>query len=540
MSRLCGKKSVYLFLILLCLFLGSPRLVGAVEVHDGSPADGDWLVRRMPAEPATLNPVTATDVYEGMVNSFIYESLLKRDNRTLELVPFLAQTLDASSDHLSYTFTLRDGLRWGDGMPLTADDVVFTFEIVRDPAVDAPHLRNYYRNLEKVQALDNRTVRFTFSKPYFKSLEMIGGMSIIPRHIFAKGDFNTNPHGRSPIGSGPYKFVKWETGKEIVLSRNEDYWGKKPHLKKIVFKIITDETVALQVLKRGEMDLMGLTPVQWTRQTRRRKFTRKFDKLQYYLPGYSFIGWNMRRPYFSDKRVRRAMTMVLDRESILKNLRYGLGQIVTGNFFYESRDYDKDIKPWPHDPRKAAALMDEAGWTDSDGDGIRDKDGVPFRFEFTIVSGSQFAEQMATILKEELRKVGVDMLIRPLEWALFTEVLDDRSFDAVIMGWSLPVEADPYQVWHSSQAEKGSNFVGFVNQEADEIIEKARTTFDRSTRAGYYRRFHEILHDEQPYTFLFVNKSLVALDKRFENVNVYPLGLDPTEWYVPADLQRYR
>ena len=440
MSRLCGKKSVYLFLILLCLFLGSPRLVGAVEVHDGSPADGDWLVRRMPAEPATLNPVTATDVYEGMVNSFIYESLLKRDNRTLELVPFLAQTLDASSDHLSYTFTLRDGLRWGDGMPLTADDVVFTFEIVRDPAVDAPHLRNYYRNLEKVQALDNRTVRFTFSKPYFKSLEMIGGMSIIPRHIFAKGDFNTNPHGRSPIGSGPYKFVKWETGKEIVLSRNEDYWGKKPHLKKIVFKIITDETVALQVLKRGEMDLMGLTPVQWTRQTRRRKFTRKFDKLQYYLPGYSFIGWNMRRPYFSDKRVRRAMTMVLDRESILKNLRYGLGQIVTGNFFYESRDYDKDIKPWPHDPRKAAALMDEAGWTDSDGDGIRDKDGVPFRFEFTIVSGSQFAEQMATILKEELRKVGVDMLIRPLEWALFTEVLDDRSFDAVIMGWSLPVK----------------------------------------------------------------------------------------------------
>ena len=540
MSRLCGKKSVYLFLILLCLFLGSPRLVGAVEVHDGSPADGDWLVRRMPAEPATLNPVTATDVYEGMVNSFIYESLLKRDNRTLELVPFLAQTLDASSDHLSYTFTLRDGLRWGDGMPLTADDVVFTFEIVRDPAVDAPHLRNYYRNLEKVQALDNRTVRFTFSKPYFKSLEMIGGMSIIPRHIFAKGDFNTNPHGRSPIGSGPYKFVKWETGKEIVLSRNEDYWGKKPHLKKIVFKIITDETVALQVLKRGEMDLMGLTPVQWTRQTRRRKFTRKFDKLQYYLPGYSFIGWNMRRPYFSDKRVRRAMTMVLDRESILKNLRYGLGQIVTGNFFYESRDYDKDIKPWPHDPRKAAALMDEAGWTDSDGDGIRDKDGVPFRFEFTIVSGSQFAEQMATILKEELRKVGVDMLIRPLEWALFTEVLDDRSFDAVIMGWSLPVEADPYQVWHSSQAEKGSNFVGFVNQEADEIIEKARTTFDQSTRAGYYRRFHEILHDEQPYTFLFVNKSLVAPDKRFENVKVYPLGLDPTEWYVPAHHQRYR
>ncbi|NOY87711.1 MAG: peptide-binding protein [Deltaproteobacteria bacterium] len=540
MSRLRGKNPVYLVPILLCLFLGYPGVVGAVEIPGGPQVDGGWLIRRMPAEPATLNPVTATDVYEGTVNGYIYESLLKRDNRTLELVPLLAETWEASPDHLNYTFTLREGLRWGDGRPLTTDDVVFTFNVVRDPAVDAPHLRNYYRNLEKVRALDSRTVRFTFSKPYFKSLEMIGGMSIIPKHIFVKGDFNTNPHGRSPIGSGPYKFVKWDTGKEIVLSRNENYWGEKPHLKKIVFKIITDETVALQVLKRGEMDLMGLTPIQWTRQTRGRKFTARFNKLQYYLPGYSFIGWNLRRPFFSDKRVRRAMTMVLDRESILKNLRYGLGKIVTGNFFYESRDYDKNIKPWPHDPKRAAALMDEAGWTDSDGDGIRDKDGVPFRFEFTIVSGSQFAEQMATVLKEELTKVGVDMTIRPLEWALFTKVLDDRTFDAVIMGWSLPVEADPFQVWHSSQAERGSNFIGFVNKEADEIIEKARTTFDRSVRAGYYRRFHRILHEEQPYTFLFVNKSLVALDKRFKNVNVYPLGLDSTEWYVPADAQKYK
>jgi len=234
------------------------------------------------------------------------------------------------------------------------------------------------------------------------------------------------------------------------------------------------------------------------------------------------------------------MTMLLDRDSILKNLRYGFGRVVSGNFFYESPDYDRTIEPWPYDPAKAAALLDEAGWMDSDGDGIRDKDGVPFRFEFTMTSGSQFADQMSTILKEELAKVGIEMSIRPLEWALFTKMLDDRNFDAVIMGWSLPVEADPYQVWHSSQTEKGSNFIGFTNREADLIIEEARVTFEKEKRVQLYRRFHQIMHEEQPYTFLFVNESLVAVDRRFESVNVYPLGLDTSEWWVPAKRRKYK
>ncbi len=233
------------------------------------------------------------------------------------------------------------------------------------------------------------------------------------------------------------------------------------------------------------------------------------------------------------------MTLLLDRGSILENLRYGFGRVVSGNFFYESPDYDKNIEPWPYDPSKAVALLDEAGWVDSNGDGIRDKGGVDFKFEFTMTSGSQFADQVSTILKEELSKVGIEMSIRPLEWALFTRMLDDRNFDAVIMGWSLPVEADPYQVWHSSQIEKGSNFIGFSNREADLIIEEGRVTFDKEKRVKLYRRFHQIMHEEQPYTFLFVNESLVAVDRRFENVNVYPLGLDTSEWWVPQKRWKY-
>jgi len=537
-SRL--SRIVVAALIITCLVSPVPPARGAESSEATKADDGGWLVRRLSSEPATLNPVTATDVYESTVNNFIYESLLKRDNRTLDLVPLLAESWEVSQNKLQYIFTLRAGLKWQDGTPLMSRDVVFTFDTVKDPKVDAPHLRNYFRNLEKVEALDDRKVRFTYSEPYFKTLEMIGGMGILPKHIFSDGDFNTHPAGRKPMGTGPYRFVKWDTGKEIILERNEDYWGEKPHLKKMVFKIITDETVSLQVLKRGEMDLMGLTPIQWVRQTKGKKFTRMFDKLQYYLPGYSFIGWNQKRPFFSDRRVRTAMTMLIDRELVLEKLRYGFGRVVTGNFFFESPDYNKGIEPWSYDPEKAKRLLEEAGWKDTDGDGIRDRKGIPFRFEFTISSGSQFAEQMATILKDSLEKTGIEMNIRPLEWALFTKVLDDRTFDSVILGWSLPVEADPFQVWHSSQAEKGSNFIGFENAEADIIIDEARVTFDRTKRIQLYRRFHQILHDEQPYTFLFVNKSLVALDKRFDNVTVYPLGLDPTEWNVPLGRQKYK
>ncbi len=536
MSR-TGRFSLIALLLLTAILFLPALLPAAVE---GVPEDGDWLIRHIGAEPATLNPLTATDVYESTVNGYIYESLLERDNRTLGLVPLLAQAYEVSPDRLSFLFTLRDDIRWQDGVPLTADDVKFTFDRIVDPKVDCPHLKSYFKDLVGVEVLDARSVRFNFSGPYFKSLEMIGGLSIIPKHIFEKGDFNTHPGGRKPVGSGPYRFVHWDTGKEIVLERNPGYRGEKPHLARIVFRIITDDNAALQVLKSGEMDLMGLTPIQWVKQTENSRFKRMFDKHRYYLPGYSYIGWNSKRPFFEDPMVRRAMTMLVDRESILERLRFGFGRIVTGSFFYESPEYNKDIEPWPYDPKEAASLLDKAGWKDSDGDGVRDRDGVPFRFEFSIVSGVLFHEQLSTILKEELSKVGIDMTIRPLEWALFTKVLDERTYDAVTLGWSLPVEADPYQVWHSSQTEKGSNIVGFKNEEADRIIEEARVTFDKGKRIELYRRFHQILHEQQPYTFLFVSESLVAVSRRFSNVIVYPLGLDTTEWWVPAERQRYR
>jgi peptide/nickel transport system substrate-binding protein len=504
------------------------------------PVDGDWLIYHLSAEPATLNPITASDAYENTVNSGnVYETLIERNNETLELDPVLAESWEISEDKLTYTFKLRQNVKWQDGEPFTSKDVVFSYQTIMNPKVDSPQLRAYYQEIRDVVAIDDHTVRFTYARPYFLALEFCGGMPIVPKHVFEEGDFNTNPAGRDPVGTGPYKFLKWTTGREIVLEKNTDYWGEQPRLNRIVFRIITDSSVSLQVLKREELDVSGLTPIQWARQTSSKSFEEKFDKLSYFRPNYSFIGWNLRKPFFSDKLVRQAMTHLVDRELILQKILFDLGAVVTNPFYINSPEYNKSITPYPYDPKKAYELLQQAGWTDTNGNGIRDKDGVEFKFEFLIPAGSETGEKIATILKEELDKTGISMDIRKTEWAVFTTRLNEHNFDAVTLAWSMGVESDPYQIWSSTQADKGSNFVGFVNEEADRLIEAARKEFDRDKRIEMYRRFAEIVHEEQPYTFMFCNKSTVAVNKRFENVVVYPLGIDPTEWHVPLPLQLY-
>lgn len=544
-----SKRFITGFAVVLCLVLiacGSDnRNSSQPEASDknssrSESSSGDWLIYHLGAEPATLNPITATDASESTINGDkVYETLLKRDNETLELVPVLAESWEISDDKMKYTFKLREDVKWHDGQPFTAEDVVFSYEKIMDPKVDSPHLKSYYQEILDVKALDEHTVEFTYARPYFLALEFCGGMPIVPEHIFSEGEFNTNPAGRKPVGTGPYKFVEWETGSQIVLERNEEYWGEKPSLQKIIFKIIADPTVAFQVLKREELDVAGLTPIQWDRQSNTPAFKNHFDKYSYFRPNYNFIGWNMNKPFFEDKKVRTAMTHFVNRELILEKVLLGLGAVVTNPFYINSPEYPDDIEPLEYNPDKARELLDEAGWKDTDGDGVRDKDGVKFEFEFLLPSGSDTSEKIATILKEQLDNNGIVMNIRKTEWAVFTTRLSGRKFDAVILGWSMGVESDPYQIWHSSQVDKGSNFVGFKNERADELIEKARSEFDKDRRIELYREFANIVHDMQPYTFLFCRKSTVAVHNRFENVKVYPLGIDPLEWYVPEELIKY-
>jgi len=525
---------------------------GAPPKAEGDPVEGDWIVIHLNAETASLNPILdIADAYtQRIVDGYggnVFESLLTTNRETQDEEPWIAERWEISEDKLTYTFYLRKDATFSDGMPVTAKDVLFTYEAIQNPANLTAMRRSYLTDFESATLLDDYTIQYKAKRPYFLHLGVLGSMEILPAHIYGEGDFNDHPASRAPVGSGPYRFEKWDTGQQVVLTKRDDYWGpKKPWVNQLHYKFIADDNAAFQLLRRGELDQMRLSSEQWVRHATQPVITDQYQKYTLYSPvdGYastfSWTGWNATRPYFSDKRVRRAMTMLLDRETIGKTIYHGLVRVVTGHAFPDSPSYDKTIEPWPFDPAAAKALLDEAGWVDSNNDGIRDKDGTPFKFEWIYPSGSPEYDQLATVYKEELTKAGIEVTLRPLEWASFTDSVDKRSFDACSMAWASPVQSDPYQIWHSSQQQQGSNYVGFANAEADQIIEAARLEFDEEKRNAMYRRFHAILHDEQPYTFLFNAQRKAAISNRFQGVTPYALGFDMRDWWVPLELQRYK
>lgn len=498
------------------------------------PRDPYTLNVHMGAEPGTLNPITATDAYSHAINLRIYETLVDRDYDTLEVVPLLAERWEISPDKLRFRFHLRRGVTWSDGVEFTADDVVYSFRTIKDPRTACAQLKVYYLDIVDCVKIDRYTVEFLYSRPYYLALIFCGGMPIVPKHVFDDGtDFNTHRHNRLPVGTGPYRFEGWETGKQISLALNERYRGTRPEIRRVVYRFVSEPSVALQMLKKGNLDVMGVREIVWVRQTGSEKFHEKFYKLKYYLASFSYIGWNSARPFFSDRRVRLAMTHLINRKAILEKLLFGLGEVVTGPFYIFGKSYNRNLEPWPYDPPRARRLLAEAGWTDSDGDGILDRDGKKFSFTFTMSSGSKFAERLASIMKEDLARAGIEMEINRYEWAVFINKIQNRDFDATSLGWSDPdFQDDPYQIWHSSQIKGGSNYVGFKNPEADRIIEQARREFNEGRRIAMYHRFHEILHHEQPYTFLYTNPALAVVSRRFTNVRVHTRGMNFVEWRV--------
>lgn len=497
----------------------------------------DHIRIRMSGEPSTLHPILASDAPASEVGGFLFDRLIDMDPDTMEYRPMIALKWDIAPDHKTYTFYMRDDVKWHDGKPVTADDVVFSFNYIMDPKTKAPHLKVYYKDIKKVQKIDAHTVQFVYNEIYFKGFSFCGGMPILPKHILQnETDPDHSAFSRAPVGNGPYKFVTWESGKRIRLERNENYWGPKPAIQKLDFMIIPDPAVGLQILKKGLLDYYELRTIQWVKQTGSKKFLKQFYKLTYSGQVYSYIGWNLKNPIFSDKRVRQAMTMSINRELIRDKYQFGLAKIMTGPFFPGGPQNNPEIAPLPFDPIKARELLGAAGWKDTNGDGILDKNGQKFSFEFLYSSGSTFAERLGTFMKEDLKKMGIEMRIVRLEWAVFLDRIGKKEFDAVMLAWLSPPESDPYQIWHSSQvlAAGSSNFISFANLEADRLMERARREFDEESRNKLYHRFHAILYEEQPYTFLFISPTMVAVSHRFDNVIVHKLGLDLREWKVMA------
>jgi len=517
----------------------------AFEEYPGD--EGDWLVRSLDGEPATLAPFLEAAGWDTrwIVLYNIFETLLEYEPDAFKYRGNLAEKFSISEDGLEIYFKLRDDIHFSDGHPVTTDDVIFTFETIIDPNIDAASYANYFRDVDHYEKINDKEIKFYMKRVYFLSLGYLGGLQIHPKHIYQYHNAREfNERRSNPVGSGPYVFEKWDVGRQVVLRRNENYWGPKPRIKKLVFSFITNTTAALQALMAGQVDYTRPMPDQFAEKHEDEDFKKKFYCLSYWdaeHTGYFWIGWNAARPFFADRRVRLAMTHLVDREAIRDHiLRNPEAQIPTGTFYIYGPQCDPNIKPWPYDPEKAKQLLDEARWIDRDGDGIRDKDGVPFRFKYMISADLTLHEQIAKLVKDSAARVGIEVILDPYEWSVFTQKFLKRDFDALNMSWGGDVEQDPYQIWHSSQRQNGSNYVDFNNPEADALIEQARQTLDPNKRNELYHRFDRILHEEQPYTFVYTRPEQRFLNKRFQNVIIHKVGINEREWYVRAQLQKYK
>jgi peptide/nickel transport system substrate-binding protein len=527
-------------------------------------AEGDWLIMTFASQVPTLSPYLSGDRYATQVAERITDTLATRDPVTLEWLPYVAEAWEVSEDGLQIRFTIRDGVVFSDGAPLTAEDVAFSYRFVMDEKIAAPRTRAYFNRVRDV-AVDGRDVTFFLAEPYFLAFEIIASnLQLLPKHFYepylesvAKAEEYNTSTGLL-MGSGPYRLespTDWKPGDLIELVRNERYWGwVTPPFERVIWKTIQSDAAQLTEFKNGGIDLYGALPLEYRDLIADERVMARAEGYQYYNPrgGYTYIAWNQRRDgaatVFADPRVRQAMTYLTDRQRLVDEIFIGYAQTANGPFNPLGRQHNTAIETRPFDPDRAKALLAEAGFVDADGDGvIETPDGKPFRFQITYPSGSDNYKRIMLLLKDLYVRAGILMEPNPVDWPVLINALNNKDFDAISLAWTSDFEIDLYQFFHSSQTEPGGdNFASYINPELDALIEQARAELDEDRRIALWHRAHEIIWQDQPYTFLMRNKTLAFVDRRMRGVETVPAGLNtgglwrvPIEWYVPSAEQKY-
>lgn len=524
-------------------------------------AAGDWLVQNFGTNIGKLTPLISTDVYATWVHARTMETLCGRNADTLKLVPLLATGWTQSEDGKTLTFDIRRGVVFSDGVPMTAKDIVWTFNWIMNPKVDASRTRAYLGHLESVTAEGDYRVVFKFKEFIFNTFNTVSQTLIMPEHFYSK--YTPEQYNEIPgllMGTGPYRLPSptgWKPGDRVELVRNERYWGPRPAFDRLVFYDVKDDVVQETMYRNRELDRFAPTPEQFERLKDEPAIKNRSQALSYYSPvsGYTYLGWNQKRKIndkweptiFADKRVRQAMTMLIDRERLARELYYGHAQPATGPFGYGSPQTDPKITAWPYNPAKAKELLKEAGYIEKNGV-MTNSEGKPLEFTLSYGSGNPFTDRIVLFIKDSLAQAGVKVNLDAVDWPILLKKLDRRDFEACTLGWSTSIETDCNQIFHSSQtSDQGDNFVNYISPELDKAIDTARSTVNEEERMKAWRQVHRILHEDQPYTFLLQRQALNFFDSRIKNIRITPLGLNmtltemtPLPWYVSKDDQLHK
>ncbi|MGE0762421.1 MAG: ABC transporter substrate-binding protein [Bdellovibrionales bacterium] len=501
------------------------------------------------SEPEKLNPINSSDLYASYVQEYVMDGMMTMNLETYELEPALAERYELSKDQMTYTFFLRKDAKFSDGKPVTAEDVKFSFDSVKDPRYKAVHRIPYYENIGEVTVVDPHTVKITTKKKYFLNLEVmatVGYTAIVPKHLY--GDPNKKMN-KDLVGSGPYVLESYNKGKNLTLAKNKNWWGwNVDHLKgkynfdKIMIRFVKEENLEIEMLKKAQLDYDVLTPEAFMKKTEGAPFGTTIikKKVENSDPtrGYGFVAWNFKNPLFKDRDVRVALAHLMNREEMNQKFRYGLSVPATGPWQFDNPHADSGVKPFLFDIEKAKTLLKKAGWEDRDKNGILDKtvDGKKAEFRFELLFPSRDVEKYFTLYKEDLKKAGIEMNLKVVEWNTFVKSLDEQKFDAVSLAWGGgSLETDQKQIWHSDSAKPGgSNFISYSNKDVDKLIDQAREELDAKKRSIMWKKIYRMIADDAPYAFLFNEKYvLYAHNKKIGMVkDTYKYNLGRYYWWV--------
>jgi peptide/nickel transport system substrate-binding protein len=524
--------------------------------------EGDWFVGNMPALIEKLTPIISTSLYSQGIVCRVVETLAYPDtNAAGKYHPLLAKSWQISPDGLTITFQLRPGVTFSDGVAMTADDVVYSYnELGNNPKIDGPAYRQQFERCESCTKLSDMEVQFKFKEPYYQSFDAVGAsLFILPKHFYSK--FTIDQFNNSVgllMGTGPYRMADptaWKPNPgKIELLRNERYWGLSPSFNKLVYTQIQQESTEVVNFTNGDLDAISVLPPAYRQLLARPDIVARsnhydFNSVQ---NGYSYIAWNQVRggkpTLFADKRVRQAMTMLTNREGFCKTIMYGYAVPAPGPYPSFSDQHDSTLEDWEFNPPKAKALLKEVGFEDR-GHGVLElADGTQLSFKLTYPSKIDTIDRIMRYIQDDYSRAGVRMELDPIDFTILLQRIKTREYAALSMGWGGgSMEDDIYQEFHSSQMEgDGDDFMSYKNPEMDKAIEAARRTIDTKARMELWHKCDRILHEDQPYTFLMDQKRLLFIDKRIEGLKLTKAGTNlvgnwcmPVPYYVPGPKQKY-
>lgn len=473
---------------------------------------------RVIEEPPSIHPVGVTTIGGAQTLEYVCDTLAARDPFTNDYRGRLAERWEISKDGRELTFFLRKNAKFHDGKPVTAEDVKFSYEALFIDDYKGVAKRPFFEGVERVEVLDPLTVRFRMKDDYFQNFSVLADtMYIIPKSVYGdveKGKALT----RQVTCSGPYTLEKFEPGQRIVLKRNKDWYGFAGEWKgafnfnQVILRFVSDQNVVMEMIKKGDLDYAWMVTPEtfvkaegepWGSKVLAVKAENKYPKRS------GFIGWNLKNELFQNKNTRLALAHLLNREEINKKFRFDTSVPATGPYYVQSEYASPKTKAIGFDPKKAAELLKKAGWGDADKDGVLDKKvgGKKRDFRFTFLYSAKDFEKYWTLYQEDLKKAGIAMELKYLEWGSFIKLVTEQKFDAITMAWGGTPEWDPKQIWHSQSATGGgSNFIGYKNPAVDKLIDEARVERDKTKRVAKLQKVYELIADDAPYAFLFNNR----------------------------------